>query len=84
MRVGRRQFIAGLVGLPMLPLTACSQQPAVPVIGYLSVGSPEMSAPGLGALRQGLKASGYIEGQKPSPSSLDQFGGRGLASISNS
>jgi putative ABC transport system substrate-binding protein len=43
---------------------ARAQQP-MPVIGYLSVGSPESdNIPGrLGAFRQGLNEAGYVEGQ---------------------
>jgi putative ABC transport system substrate-binding protein len=48
-----------------LPLSAGAQQAAMPVIGYLSVGSPAQdNIPGrLGAFRQGLNEAGYVEGQ---------------------
>ena len=38
-------------------------QPAMPVIGFLNLGSPEASADQLRAFRQGLKESGYVEGE---------------------
>ena len=59
----RRQFIAGIGSAAAWPVVARSQQPAIPVIGYLSVGSPEMSEPYVAALLQGLKGTGYVEGQ---------------------
>jgi len=46
-------------------MAACgaAQQPAMPVIGYLSAHLPGPSAPLTGAFRQGLKDSGYVEGE---------------------
>jgi putative ABC transport system substrate-binding protein len=40
-----------------------AQQPAMPVIGCLSTGSPESDAVHLAAFRQGLGEIGYVEGQ---------------------
>jgi putative tryptophan/tyrosine transport system substrate-binding protein len=45
------------------PLTARAQQPAMPVIGFLSGQSPGTFAPHLAAFHQGLKQTGYIEGR---------------------
>jgi putative ABC transport system substrate-binding protein len=42
---------------------ACAQQPAMPVIGFLSFQSPGPSAAHLSAYRRGLNEEGYIEGQ---------------------
>ena len=45
------------------PLTAHAQQPAIPVIGFLSSRSPGELASVVAAFRQGLRETGFIEGQ---------------------
>jgi ABC-type uncharacterized transport system substrate-binding protein len=64
MRVRRREFIA-LIGSAAiaLPVVARAQQPAMPVIGFLSIGSLEVDAKRMNAVRQGLAEIGYVEGQ---------------------
>jgi putative ABC transport system substrate-binding protein len=62
--IGRREFITLLGGAAaMWPVPAGAQQPAVPVIGYLSPGSQESDVLRLLHLRKGLSETGYIEGR---------------------
>ena len=61
--IQRREFIAGLGSAAAWPVMGRAQQPAVPVIGFLSGGSPGGYAPYAAAFRQGLKEAGFVEGQ---------------------
>jgi putative tryptophan/tyrosine transport system substrate-binding protein len=61
--IKRRQFIAGLGSAAAWPVVARAQQPATPVIGYLSTGSAADEYKYITAFLQSLKETGYVEGQ---------------------
>jgi putative ABC transport system substrate-binding protein len=58
----RRAFIAGMTGLACAQ-SAFSQRATVPVIAYVSARSSNTDVPMLTALREGLKETGFVEGQ---------------------
>src|SRR5215813_13584536 len=59
----RREFIPLLGGAAAWPLTAGAQQRTLPVIGILGSATAEAAASGVSAFTQGLKDTGFVEGQ---------------------
>jgi putative tryptophan/tyrosine transport system substrate-binding protein len=61
--MNRREILALLGGAATWPHVAYAQQPAMPVIGFLGSESPDLFADRVRAFRQGLRETGYVEGQ---------------------
>jgi ABC-type uncharacterized transport system substrate-binding protein len=61
--VNRREFITLLGAAAAWPLTARAQQPAIPVIGFLSSATAATFTPYISGFRLGLQDTGYIEGR---------------------
>jgi putative tryptophan/tyrosine transport system substrate-binding protein len=61
--VKRREFIAAFGGAAAWPLVGRAQQPAMPVIGFLSSRSAGDSVSAIAAFRAGLAETGYVEGR---------------------
>jgi putative tryptophan/tyrosine transport system substrate-binding protein len=59
--LGRREFISLIGSAAAWPIVARAQQPALPVIGFLSSRSPVESAQLVAAFRDGLKGNGFVE-----------------------
>src|SRR5262245_1430435 len=61
--IERRKFLATLGGGAAWPLAARAQQPAMPVVGFITARSAEGSAQFGAAFRKGLEEIGYVQGQ---------------------
>src|SRR5262245_38700931 len=62
--MGRRTFIALPGGAAASwPVVARTQQPAMPVIGFLHSQPPDALASRMDAFRRGLRDMGYVEGE---------------------
>jgi putative ABC transport system substrate-binding protein len=61
--MNRRELMLLLAGALTAPRVLCAQQKAKPVIGWLDPTSAGFRASYLAAFRQGLRETGYVEGQ---------------------
>jgi len=61
--MNRREFLLLLNSAVTAPSALHAQQRAVPVLGFLNGTSPGPAAPFVAAFRQGLRETGYVEGQ---------------------
>jgi hypothetical protein len=75
----RREFIVGIGGAAALPLVARAQQPAKPVVGFLSRASPIGWDNYLAGLRDGLRSLGFVEGTNVRRREFKDHRQRGLA-----
>jgi putative ABC transport system substrate-binding protein len=81
--IARRQLIAALGGAaaaaPMLVRRAAEAQPAMPVVGILASRTRQESDPQLAYVREGLLATGFVEGRnvafeyRPAENHLDRL-----------
>ena len=63
LQLRRREFMLALAGVAAWPRAARAQQSAMPVIGFLAGPSAAVSKAPLAGFRQGLRQTGYVEGQ---------------------
>jgi len=61
--IARREFLTLLGGAAAWPMAARAQQAGIPVVGYLSPGTPDAFGGNLTVFRRSLAETGFIEGQ---------------------
>jgi len=64
--IGRRELLAALGGAAAWPLAARAEQAAVPVVGYLNIGSAAARRGEVVAFQRGLNELGFVEGRNVS------------------
>src|SRR5437868_3380210 len=62
-KLKRREVVGFVAGALTLPITVRAQQQPIPTTGYLSGSNAGASKTNLAGFRQGLRQTGYIEGQ---------------------
>src|SRR6266446_2767001 len=63
MLMRQREFIAGIGGVAAWSLAAAAEQPALPVVGFVTARSADASVDAQAAFRKGLRETGYVEGR---------------------
>src|SRR6188472_3794968 len=59
----RREFITLIGTAGVWPLAVRAQQSAIPVVGFVYPGTPELSTGVVAAFRKGLGEAGFVEGR---------------------
>jgi putative ABC transport system substrate-binding protein len=62
--MNRHELITGLSGAAAWPLASRTQQPSMPVIGFLSGASSDTYQPFVTAFKEGLKQTDPVEGRR--------------------
>ena len=61
--VRRREFITLLGGMAAVWPVAARAQQALPVVGFLAIGEPDLAGARVRAFRLGLEQGGFVEGR---------------------